>query len=140
MMLEVVFGTPSKQCKGLGICMIVEPKYLKGMATECPHFPGYFQMDTGRKMLLVRFNRMYLSSQMISRHFSGGLFKVTEPYKVLGRFCRMLGVDGGLMIEEGEYQLVQSGADWIVIFDAPGLLILDNKSNHKIRLMDCCAC
>lgn len=132
-LLEVVFGTPSKQCRGLGICMIVEPKYLKGRATECAHFPGYFQLDTGRKMLLARFNRNFLSSQMIARHFSGGLFKVTEAYKVPGRICRELGAASGVVIGEGVYRVAPYGADWTVFFDAPGLLLSEHHSYHKIR-------
>ena len=129
--LEVVFGTPSKQCRGLGICMIVEPKYLKGMATECPHFPGYFQLDAGRKMLLARFNRYFLSSQMIARHFSGGLFKVTEAYKVPGRICRRMGTANGLVIGEGVYEVLREGDDWVVVFDGPCLIAPAKNSIEK---------
>lgn len=138
-MLEVIFGTPSKQCRGLGICMIVEPKYLQGKTTKCPRFPGYFQLDTARKMLLARFNGMYLSSQMIARHFSEGLFKVTEHYKVPERICRMLGAGGGLIIGEGSYKVARNGTDWVVVFDMPEPAGQDHFSN-KTRLQQHCNC
>ena len=114
--LEVVFGTPSRRCDGIGICIMTEAKYIAGVATKCPHFPGCFSKGAGPGEIIARFPKIYLSSQMIARHFQMGLFKVTEPYKVPARILKLLGLKGPLEIRPGGYRVVETMGSLVVVF------------------------
>ncbi len=117
--LDVVFGSPSKQCDGVGICMLVESIYLPKLATKCPHFTGFFRFDSESGKMYARFPGTLLASQMHFRHFTLGLFKVTEPYKVPVRICRMLGLESNYKIDTGVYPVVAVDGDYVIVFGNP---------------------
>lgn len=114
---EIVFGTPSKNCEGVGLCRMLSPVFLKSKQIYCPHATAYFAMDKVRGIYSLRFPKSFLSRQMVARHFYKGLFKVTEPYRVPAHISRALGLQQILTIREGGYVVKETPADWIVVFD-----------------------
>ena len=119
-MAEIVFGTPSKNCEGVGICRMIGPNFQVGKAIICPHVPGYLTLDAGRNILSVRFPKKHLSIEMVARHFCKRLFKVTESYRVPVYISRMLGIAQSIQILEGQYAVRETMHDWIVVFGARG--------------------
>lgn len=117
---EIVFGTPSKNCEGVGICRMIGPNYLAGKEIKCPHVTGYLSLDMGRNVLYIRFSKRSLSSEMVARHFCKRLFKVTEPYKVPVHISRFLGTQQIVMIQAGSYAVRETREDWIIVFGVRG--------------------
>lgn len=114
-MASVVFGTPSKNCEGIGICRMLDAKYTAGIMIKCPHVPGYLSLEAERGVLKIRFPKKFLTSQMVARHFCKRLFKVTESYKVPAHISRALGIKKNIQIAEGTYQVQETAEDLIVV-------------------------
>ena len=115
--LSIVLGSPSKNCEGIGICRMLDSKYLAGRGIKCPHVPGFLSLDTKRRLLVVRFPKRFLTSQMVARHFCKQLFKVTESYRVPARFVRVFGIQESIHIMKGNYKVVETEEEMIVMFN-----------------------
>jgi hypothetical protein len=118
---EIVFGTPSKNCEGVGICRMLGPNYIGDRQILCPHAPAYLGLDVVRNVMTVRFPKIHITRQMVARHFYKRLFKVTESYRVPARFTRAFGIRQMLTIHEGIYAVKETREDWILVFDLRGV-------------------
>ena len=119
---EIVFGTPGKNCEGVGICRMLSVAILGNRPVVCPHATGYLTLDPAANTLFLRMPKIHLDRQMVARHFCKRLFKVTESYRVPARFTRALGTQQIYTIREGVYGVMETPTDWIVVFDRPGVL------------------
>jgi len=113
--LSIVFGTPSKNCEGIGICRMLDAKYMAGIVIKCPHVPGFLSLEAERGVLSIRFPKKFLTSQMVARHFCKRLFKVTESYRVPAHISRAFGIKKSIQISEGAYQVQETADDLIVV-------------------------
>lgn len=78
--MEVVFGTPSKNCEGAGVCLLTE-RMPKRQIITCPHAPAIIHYPPGRE-LIFRFIKSHLSQPVVQQYFSGDHFLVEEPFRL----------------------------------------------------------
>lgn len=77
---EVMFGSPSSNCGGNGICKIVAKRRHPPAAfsrTNCSHSKALFATQGGAVSLIFR--RDWLCSNLMRRHFRHGILEMPEP-------------------------------------------------------------
>ena len=109
---EVVLGSPSANCGGVGICRVMA--YGEGVGVTCPKTEAWLSLtEEGR--LRFEFQKSSMEGRFMRRHFRWMLFQVFETYVVPFRLL------GGLKIEQrtiqpGIYQVWEVGDSLIVDF------------------------
>ena len=70
--MEVVFGTPSRNCSGTGICMIAS-RLPQGHDIPCLHAPAIIHCDPGHE-IVFRFRKQRLTDRVVQEYFSSSCF------------------------------------------------------------------
>jgi hypothetical protein len=70
---EIIFGSPSMDCRGTGICKIISTEELTDNARACTRFPVSVALRPDEKGLLFLFSKDLLSDTAFSRHFQNGM-------------------------------------------------------------------
>lgn len=111
MEMEVVFGTPSQNCIGSGICMVMSrlPRYQK---LKCAHAPARIEYRGGK--LCFRFKKEDLEAP-IRQRLEKPCFEVLEPFQLPRLLVRKLGVDYQ-SIGKGYYPIIEHADDWVIVF------------------------
>lgn len=92
---EVMFGSPSSNCGGNGICKIVatapnNPSVFT--RTSCSHSRAFFTTcDDGAGAALL-FRKDWLCSNLMRRHFRHGILEMPEPCPIPGGIMTTLGL------------------------------------------------
>ncbi len=86
---EVILGSPSANCSGVGICRVMA--YGEGAAPEkkCPSVTAWLSV-TETSRLRLEFEKATLSREALRQHFQWYLFQVMEPYVISYRLLRGL--------------------------------------------------
>lgn len=92
---EVMFGSPSSNCGGNGICKIVA-KSSQSQAfvkrTSCSHAQGLFTaLDNGNGASLI-FRRDWLCANLMRKHFRHGILEMPEPCAIPPQYVTALGL------------------------------------------------
>ncbi|MCS6929732.1 MAG: hypothetical protein NZM43_09565 [Saprospiraceae bacterium] len=77
--VEVIFGTPSRNCEGSGICMVTG-RFPNGYTVSCPHAPAIIYCEQEREELVVRFQKRHLTEAVLKRLTESEMFLVEEPF------------------------------------------------------------
>ncbi len=110
--MEVVFGTPSQNCIGSGICMVMN-RLPNRQQLRCPHAPAWLSYEQG--LLVFRFSKSeVLGEQAISR-FASPWFLVQEPFQVPRHCARQLGIHMH-WVSPGVYKITDTLLDWVLAF------------------------
>ena len=111
--MEVVFGTPSKNCSGTGICMIAS-RLPQGYLISCPHAPVIIHCIPNQE-LVFRFRKNRLSDSAVQAYFSAGFFPVEEAFTLPQKLIRLwaLPID---TIPPGRYLLEEYSREWRIYF------------------------
>lgn len=111
--MEVVFGTPSKNCSGTGICMIAS-LFPQEYTIPCPHAPAIIHCVPNQE-LVFRFRKHRLCDRAAQAYFSAGFFLVEEPFALPQRLIRQwaLPID---TIPPGRYLLEEYSGEWRLYF------------------------
>ncbi len=109
---EVVLGSPSANCGGVGICRVMASG--EGQHISCPKVTTLISTNTEGR-LRFEFQKSSMEGRFQRRHFRWQLFQVFETYTV------PYSVVGGLKIEQrtihpGIYQVWEVGESLIVDF------------------------
>ena len=82
---EVVLGSPSANCGGVGICRVMA--YGEGVGVTCPKVTAWLSLTEEGK-LRFEFQKASMEGRFMRRHFRWMLFQVFEtcviPYRLLG--------------------------------------------------------
>ena len=82
---EVVLGSPSANCGGVGICRVMA--YGEGVGVICPTTTALLS-HTEEGKLRFEFQKSSMEGRFLRRHFRWMLFQVLEtyvvPYKLMG--------------------------------------------------------
>ena len=76
---EVVLGSPSANCAGVGICRVMALGENAGLS--CPTVPALISITEEGKLRL-EFQKSSMEGRFMRRHFRWSLFQVFEPYLV----------------------------------------------------------
>ncbi|MBK8192345.1 MAG: hypothetical protein IPK76_03820 [Lewinellaceae bacterium] len=111
--MEVVFGTPSKNCSGAGICLIAGV-FPADYRIPCPHTRAIIHYLPGNE-LVFRFRKSSLDQALVRSYFNKSLFLVEEPFSI----PRHLVQRWNMPIEQippGEYLLEEYSSEWRLYF------------------------
>lgn len=92
---EVMFGSPSSNCDGNGICKIVA---RSGCApntyhrTSCSHSQAMFASCDGGNGVSMLFRHDWLCAKLMKRHFRHGFLEMPEPCLIPPAFVLALGL------------------------------------------------
>jgi len=112
--MEVVFGTPSRNCSGTGICMIAS-QLPQGHIIPCPHAPAIIHCDPLGHELVFRFRKQRLPDMVVQDYFSSNIFVVEEAFSLPQRLIRMWDLPIG-SIPPGRYFLEEYSREWRLYF------------------------
>lgn len=107
LLVEVVYGLTSRDCRGMGICKIIaaSPTLLNTATNPCGSSIAWAGMDdTWRFQLYVL--RQTINTQQWVRRFAEGYFLMEEAFEVQGElFGQVIRIEAGryTILEEGSY-------------------------------------
>ena len=110
--MEVVFGTPSQNCIGSGVCMVMS-RLPRTRVLPCPHAPARVSYQSER--LVFRFSKSEVTRKDALKHFGSSFFLVNEPFSLPVLAKRHLGLPG-VWVQAGLYPIEQTAQDWIIGF------------------------
>ncbi|MEQ1745641.1 MAG: hypothetical protein ABMA02_09455 [Saprospiraceae bacterium] len=114
--MEVVFGTPSQSCTGLGVCAIIN-RHPQVELIPCPHAPAIIHFDPGHE-IVFRFRKQRLPDRVVQVYFSSNFFVVEEAFSLPQRLVRLWGLPVG-SIHPGRYSLEEYSREWRLYFPLP---------------------
>lgn len=115
--VEVVFGTPSRNCEGSGICMVTS-RFPGGHTVPCPHARAIIYCDKESKELIFRFPKRYLSELAQKRLSDNEVFVVEESFLIPQPLIRQWGLPGRY-IPAGRYPIEAYSTEWRLYFPWP---------------------
>ncbi len=120
--MEVVFGTPSQNCIGSGICMVMNrlPPNLR-----CPNAPVWVSYENG--MLAFRFLKSEMLREDAQSRFESPWFFVEESFQLPRYTARRLGMTTH-WVSPGLYPIGDTAKDWVLAFHP-----LDRKAQKSIQ-------
>lgn len=92
---EVMFGSPSSNCGGNGICKIVAKNHhpLPTLErTSCSHARAFFAARADGDGASLLFRREWLCSTLMRRHFRYGILQMPEPCAIPPGIVTALGL------------------------------------------------
>ncbi len=98
---EVVLGSPSANCGGVGICRVMA--YGENQAISCTRTEAWLSVTKEGK-LRFEFQKSSMETRYMKRHFRWMLFQVLEPYLVPYRILRSFKI-AQRTIHPGIYQV-----------------------------------
>ncbi|MBK8192329.1 MAG: hypothetical protein IPK76_03740 [Lewinellaceae bacterium] len=109
---EVVLGSPSANCSGVGICRVMA--HGAGVNFTCPKVNALLSYTTDGK-LRFEFDKTSMEGRYMRRHFRWALFQVFEAYTVPYQLFGKLKLEQRT-IQPGIYQVLEAGDRLIVEF------------------------
>ena len=110
--MEVVFGTPSQNCIGSGVCMLMN-RAPQNKQLSCPHAPAWLSYQQGR--LTFRFLKEAVTRQDCIARFESPWFLVEEPFEIPRTTARRLGMTTS-WVAPGLYAVVETAKEWFLAF------------------------
>lgn len=110
--MEVVFGTPSQNCIGSGICMVMN-RLPNRQQLRCPHAPAWLSFEQG--LLVFRFSKSEVLGKEAIGRFASPWFLVQEPFQVPRHCARQLGIPVH-WVSPGVYKITETRLDWLLAF------------------------
>lgn len=110
--MEVVFGTPSQNCIGSGICMLMN-RLPHHQQLQCPHAPAWISFVQGS--LVFRFSKVEVTRKDAVSRFNDSWFLVEESFKLPRYSARHLGLPVE-WVRPGMYAMEETPKDWILTF------------------------
>jgi len=78
--VEVIFGTPKRNCDGVGICRLIAVEFVR-VRWKCPSARAWlFTGPTGT--VCLRFDCQRLPQEYLERYFKDQIFRVEEDFPI----------------------------------------------------------
>lgn len=110
--MEVVFGTPSQNCIGSGVCMLMN-RFPRHKQLPCPHAPAWISFEYGQ--LVFRFSKAEVLRADVASRLDPPWFLVEESFPVPRCAVRHLGLPAQ-HVSPGIYRIVETNKDWFLAF------------------------
>lgn len=120
---EVVFGTPSKNCSGNGICMLTQHRMSGSLSGPCPKAQCWLQLNPARQEAILEFDRNELSEQILEKYFATTHFYMEEAVNIPLSLSKHWKPGGRISFFSGCYPAIQH-RDKIVLVLQYGLVNL----------------
>jgi hypothetical protein len=103
---DIVFGMPSQDCRGTGICKLSSEFHLSSTKKECRHTIAF--ASKGEGVLSLLFFRPLLCVELFRRQFRKGIFEMPESCPLDQHLKMALGLSGSTLLP-GKYTITQQG-------------------------------
>lgn len=121
---EVMFGSPSSNCDGNGICKIAARSNNQAgltQRTSCSHAKALFtSLDNGQGACMI-FRREWLCANLMRRHFRHGILEMPEPCPIPQALSSKLGLQIG-ELPAGLHLIEDFGAHYRINFRSHNLI------------------
>lgn len=113
-LVEVVYGLSSRNCKGMGICKInaVDAPDYQASNTPCSASSAYLQV-LNSSTIRFEFLKQSITPEQYTLRFASGYFCLEEAFCFSDQLLMVLGT-GNLSIAEGVYP-IQDSAQFITV-------------------------
>jgi hypothetical protein len=122
--MEVVFGTPSQNCIGSGVCMVMH-HLPQRYPLYCPHAPAIISYEGVQ--LLFRFIKTEMKRSDAATRFESPWFVVEEEFRMPKSTARRLGMPSE-WVRPGVYAIEETPKEWQLRFYVFGV-----KDHRKKR-------
>lgn len=113
LLVEVIFGVPGKDCKGVGICRIMSIDHVR-VNWKCPRAIAWLDItDEGR--LVLAFERSLLLPAVHERFFREPFFQVEGPYSMPPGLLSVLNLKS-FTLKIGQYPIKVSDKFFVISF------------------------
>lgn len=105
---DVVFGSPSSDCRGTGICKIsgtYERSRLPEAKKECRHTLGQAAVSPDGRLSLFFF-REFLCIRLYRQHFQKGVLNMQEACSIPGSISAGLSIEAKQILP-GQYRILE---------------------------------
>ncbi len=110
----VIFGTPSRNCTGSGICMVSSLQTLRRKRYPCDHVMAYLGQGINGE-LTIRIPFTAVPEALRRQFFRDKIFKVDETFQIPPWLTSPWG-KYRIYIPPGRYEIQKSADSWIIIF------------------------
>lgn len=110
----VIFGTPSRNCTGSGICMVTSLQILRKNRYACSYVRAWLGRGMGGE-LMIRFPFEAVSDPSHRQLLSCKLFEVDETFRIPPWLTSAWG-KSSIFIPPGRYAIRKTDDSWIIIF------------------------
>lgn len=110
----VIFGTPSRNCTGSGICMVSSLQTLRRKRYPCDHVMAYLGQGINGE-LTIRIPFTAVPEALRRQFFRDKIFKVDETFRIPPWLTSPWG-KYRIYIPPGRYEIQKSADSWIIIF------------------------
>lgn len=104
---EVVFGTPSKNCSGNGICMLSQHRMDSRFSGPCPKTQCWVRINPVRQAVYLEFDRHTLTEEMMQKHFASSHFSMEEDVRIPLSISKKWGISGRIVLQSGRYPILK---------------------------------
>lgn len=106
---DIVFGMPSQDCRGTGICKLSSDLDLPpNLKKNCRHTVAFAGRGAGENTVTLLFFRELLCVDLFRRQFRNGLFDMPEPCVLPRKLADSLGMDCERLLR-GQYPVEVRG-------------------------------
>jgi hypothetical protein len=115
-LVEVVYGLVSRDCRGMGICKLnaVESKDVTQTNSACGSSLAYLEVHAGEQKVSLNFLKESISALQLEMRFGNDHFELAEPFEVLPPLAQRCGREA-ISLAAGKYPI--SHTDQYIVVD-----------------------
>lgn len=110
--MEVVFGSPSKHCAGLGICMIYHHDPMLKHTIQCPSFIAFLS-PTPNLSLRFRFPKAGYTDERVAARLATDFFLVEERFYIPRSLASAWHLPS-VWAAPGSYPVLETPQEWLL--------------------------
>jgi hypothetical protein len=108
---EVVFGSPSKNCDGYGVCVLVSQIYAQQY--KCRSCPCLVIREENEDLIVLELRKEQIPTSIAQKFLDNwDSFFVEENYQLPQTLVSEIGLKGSYFILKGDYPIIESKVKW----------------------------
>lgn len=110
---EVIFGSPSKNCDGYGVCVLVSQIYAQQY--KCASCPCLITYEKKEDLIVLELRKDQVPTLMAVKFLDHrSSFLVEENYQLPRMLIKEIGLKGSYSILKGNYTIIESKVKWSI--------------------------
>lgn len=111
---EVIFGSPSKNCDGYGVCVLVSQIYAQQY--KCSSCPCLITYEKKENLIVLELRKDQVSARIAEKCLQlQPSFLVEENYPLSRILLNEMGLKGSYSILKGNYTIIESPLKWSIL-------------------------
>jgi hypothetical protein len=106
---EVIFGSPNLDCRGTGVCKIMDHLERRPDPSEkCRRTPAFISAGQHKNLVVLRLIREFVCLNVYKNHLRKGFLEMEAPCLIPDSLVQTLGLSRNIL-EPGRYTIRESG-------------------------------